>query len=468
MTPRWWPLLVVIPLALVACGGEERAQTPEASPTPVVGRPSATAHISLSPTVVPSPTPFPALLPTASPAPTEAAPITTAEATWTAPQYLEGMFVVPADGSGEAVKLAEDGEVDGWSPDGTLIALSTLNPDQSGCMMQPAGCFRDLSVVRADGQGKPLNLGEGRSSTWSGDGMKLLFYRLTRGPFTTASGHTFTGITAKEVCVADAATGETTVLATNGPIIRVDGNTVSTVGSYSDLPAWSPDGSRVLFRFAQAGTLTLYVVRADSSEPPAKVADCGDFCSTDWSPDSQRIVYSSDDFIYIVAADGGEPPRQLGAGHEPHWSPDGSRIAVEVGWLPNSEVWLIDPETSERAKLADGQLLDVWPHSAWSPDGSLLLYERDGVLYAVAPSTGAVRKLGRGEMPVWSPDGKRVAFRGIVAASEDAPGGHGLLVVNADGSGATLLADHLAACIGYDWSPGSQRIAFSSTQCMLI
>jgi Tol biopolymer transport system component len=97
-----------------------------------------------------------------------------------------------------------------------------------------------------------------------------------------------------------------------------------------------------------------------------------------------------------------------------------------------------------------------------------------GSLYALAPEVnGPPTMLGEvdGIMswpdmdPVWSPDGKRIAFRGIVPASGDAPGGHGLVVVNADGSGATLLAEDLAGCVNYDWSPDSQQIAFSSTRC---
>ena len=47
MTLRWWWLLLVIPLALVACGGGEKTQTPEPSATAVVAQPSATAHVSV-------------------------------------------------------------------------------------------------------------------------------------------------------------------------------------------------------------------------------------------------------------------------------------------------------------------------------------------------------------------------------------------------------------------------------------
>jgi len=234
MTPRWWwLLLLVVPLALTSCGGGEKAQAPEPSVTASAARASPTARVSLPPS--------------ASPEPTEAAPTTTPEATPAPIEYLEGIFVVAADGSGAPVKLAEDGEVHGWSPDGTLIAVTTLDPDQSGCNVSSQSCFAEISLIRADGQGRPVSLGSGSSPQWSADGKRLLFYRLIRGPIDDPTGHPYTGITAKEVCVADATTGETTVLASVGPA-ALFGN-----------PTWSPDETRVFFHFGEPGDPSLYV-----------------------------------------------------------------------------------------------------------------------------------------------------------------------------------------------------------------
>jgi Tol biopolymer transport system component len=242
-------------------------------------------------------------------------------------------------------------------------------------------------------------------------------------------------------------------------------------------PTWSPDESRVLFHFGEPGDPSLYVVKADGSEPAVKLVD-GSGLSADWSPDSQRIVYEFGDYIYTVAADGSEPPRRLVPARKPDWSPDGSRVAVEVGSFPNFEVWLIDPETGQGIKLVDGGLAYHTAGSVWSPDGSLLLYQVEGSLYALAPEVnGPPTKLGEvdGIMswpdidPVWSPDGSRVAFRRIVGEAENIAGVYQVLVVSAGGSGLTLVAEDLVpACVAYDWSPDSQRIAFSSTWCPLI
>ena len=484
MTLGWWPLLLVVPLALVACGGGEKPQTPELSATASAVRPSPTARVSLRPTAspepavpspteflalpptaspepaAPSPTPFPTLPPTAGPEPTEVAPITTPEATPAPPEHLLGVFVVSADGSGEPVKVAEDGFVVGWSPDGTLIGISTLDPDQGGCMVAPSACFRELSVVRADGPGQPLSLGDAQDPQWSHTENKLLFYRFAREPFTTSSGRTFTGIVAEEICVADAATGQTTVLMSNGPITKVEGETVTIARSAITPPRWSPDDSRVLFGFDGA----LYVAAADGSQPPAKVTD-SNTSKANWSPDGQQIVYTWEDETYSVAGDGSEPPRHLATGNRPYWSPDGSRIAFIPKAPSTPEIWLLDPTTGESEKLVDGDLPYTAPKSVWSPDGSLLLYnQRDGAIYIVAPTSGApLTKLADGGSPVWSPDGMRVAFVRGFDGPDGGPIKSQLFVVNVDGSGLRLLVDNLTRwCVTYAWSPDSQRIAFST------
>jgi Tol biopolymer transport system component len=461
MTLRWWWLLAVIPLALVACGGGEKTRTPEPSATASVVQPSATARVNPPPSTTaemsPSPTQFPTLPPTASPEPTEVAPATP-EATPIPAGYLEGTFVVPTDGSGAPVRLADDGEVHEWSPDGTLIAITTLDPDQSGCNISTQACFWQLFLIRADGQGQPVSLGSGSAPQWSADGKRLLFYRLIRAPVTRPPNPPFTEVTAKEVCLVDAATGETAVLASWVPT------------AFFGAPTWSPDESRVLLNFGEPGAPSLYVVKADGSEPPVKLADGSG--PTDWSPDSRRIVYSCGDYVCTVAADGSEAPRQLVPARDPDWSPDGSRIAVEAGALPSFEIWLIDPDTAQGIKLVDGlrphEIASVW--FQWSPDGSMILYQAAGSLYVLAAGGNAPpTKLAEGTSAMWSPDGKRVALWRSVGQSENSAGVHQLLAIDADGSGLTLLADGVAPwCITYAWSPDSRQLAFSTFECSLM
>jgi dipeptidyl aminopeptidase/acylaminoacyl peptidase len=126
---------------------------------------------------------------------------------------------------------------------------------------------------------------------------------------------------------------------------------------------------------------------------------------------------------------------------------------------------------------------------AWSPDGSLIAFERvagspvlgnpgptgppAAGLYVIAPDgtglrriserddccvqalRGGIRMAGGGSVK-WSPDGGRIARIGRV---ED--GASAIIVVNADGSGERILASAYA----FDWSPdGSQLVLAAGTR----
>jgi Tol biopolymer transport system component len=365
------------------------------------------------------------------------------------PAATAGIFTVPADGSSPPTKLADYGFVAGWSPDGALIAFTMLHPDQTGCGVTPAACFSMIFLVRADGTEEPTKLADGNAPAWAPGTNRLLFYTLTRGELTTWQGDTYPAIVGRDVYVADLASGRTIALASNRSTESVSSGGVSS---------WSPDGSHVLL-----GWGNLYMVKADGSEPPLKIADGSTF-ELDWSPDGQRIVYSWGGYIYTVPADGSEPPRKLAIGHQPYWSPDGSRIAFIAKTLPTSEIWLLDPETGETSKLVDGRLPYFSPKSVWSPDGTLILYRAEESIYVLDPQGSAPpTKLGDGDSASWSPDGQRVAITRTIEPSQGVPGASQLFLVNADGSRLALLLDNLAPWrVTYAWSPDSQRIAFST------
>ena len=104
-------------------------------------------------------------------------------------------------------------------------------------------------------------------------------------------------------------------------------------------------------------------------------------------------------------------------------SPDGSRVATEVGDPNNSDIWIYDlaRETPTRFTLAPGRDFDP----IWTPDGARLLWSgfRDGsfnVFWKSADGTGEVEQLtshadGQGASSI-TPDGKTLLFwqgRGI-------------------------------------------------------
>ncbi len=60
--------------------------------------------------------------------------------------------------------------------------------------------------------------------------------------------------------------------------------------------------------------------------------------------------------------------------------------------------------------------------------------------------------------PVWSPDGKRIAF------TSNRDGNYEIYVMNADGTGQRNLTNHPANDNFATWSPDSRKLAFVSNR----
>jgi Tol biopolymer transport system component len=140
----------------------------------------------------------------------------------------------------------------------------------------------------------------------------------------------------------------------------------------------------------------------------------------------------------------------------PVWSADGKYLYLHAGYetgslepLWRSLAYRVDSTTGAPFVL-DDQVLEESARLAFSPDG------RHGVFYNYYPyaaemtridfATGAMSSLGSGYAPLWSPDGRRIAFTGEVYANTSS-GLHyfePLYVMNADGSNLRRLTTSTA------------------------
>ena len=170
--------------------------------------------------------------------------------------------------------------------------------------------------------------------------------------------------------------------------------------------------------------------------------------------------------IYIMNADGtGKTQLTRGPDWEkdPVLSPDGSKIAFRANTGNSSSPGMSDGLYDLYVMNSDGSglvLLDLVDELNgksskfldWSPDGSKLVFEGNGIDVVNADGTNYdVIKIGNGGEPRWSPDGSKIAYN-----SGGAPGQ--ILVMNADGSGSAEVTDNISGGDGLDWSPDGSKL----------
>jgi TolB protein len=156
----------------------------------------------------------------------------------------------------------------------------------------------------------------------------------------------------------------------------------------------------------------------------------------------------------------------------PSWSPDGRKIVLvrgpckrETAPCPlHSGIYVVNSDGSGPHRLTRRRRDWDYGSPVWSPDGRRIAFDAepryDEVIYVMNADGSKLRQLtpdaAFDSEPSWSPDGRRIAFK---QGGGDVNGRIG--VMNADGSGRHLLTPASDDDLAPAWSPDGRRIAFS-------
>ena len=204
--------------------------------------------------------------------------------------------------------------------------------------------------------------------------------------------------------------------------------------------------------------------------------DCGGFDPA-FSPYGTRIAFVAEVFdpqlgicsgvnakIAVMDADGDNRSVSAHTGTGPVWAPDGTRIAFGCG-----HICTMSPAGGDLNQLTVSSFAEGSPN--YSPDGSLIAFNymfgahQSEIYVMAADGTENPRRLtfndDKGILyqaydadPVFSPDGKKIAY----SSGTHGPGIH---VMNADGTGITLVTCPAGVSYGDGWPDWGPLVAAS-------
>ena len=275
------------------------------------------------------------------------------------------VFTVKPDGTDIQATSSDNRTNDvlaAWSADGTKMAFSSNQSDKY-----------EIWTMNSDGSGRTrLTDLKSRSNLprWSPDGSKIAFI----SQVTVGEGIKYTEIFTMNP------DGSGLQQITDSLTLAGQGGYNVERSYWNSVPAWSPDGSKILFSSNRGGdgiTPVLYTMNPDGSGQ-AKLGLFSDVDGTqsDWSPATGKIVCVRGSVAKgdIWVMDGGSPFPLLTAKKLtdnidnnicPVWSPDGRQIAFGSDAGSNNDIYIMNADGSNLRRLTYEKSAEGFP--AWRP-----------------------------------------------------------------------------------------------------
>jgi dipeptidyl aminopeptidase/acylaminoacyl peptidase len=245
-------------------------------------------------------------------------------------------------------------------------------------------------------------------------------------------------------------------------------------------PAWSPDGTEIVFTTNLTGRLNLWKVSSGGGFPIQLLQSEDRQSGAVWSPDGKWIVFDQDFGggelfdLFAVSRDGGEVINLTNTPDvsetSARWSPDGSVIALEYRPKTASTVniALLDWKTREVRKLTNEQTNNrEWYGIMWSSDGKTIYATRanaghtDSDVYRVDVASGNTENLTPHQGDILysvssvSPDGKT-----LLISSNEKSGYENVALLDVASRQRTWVTDLKWEARSGDFSPDGKNFTY--------
>lgn len=280
----------------------------------------------------------------------------------------------------------------------------------------------------------------------------------------------------------------------NGNIFALDANSAQTKqitdlkvkGVKSGSISISHDEKQIVYISVEEKLYSVWTVGITGESPKKLFSSSSEIRNTVWNSDSQRIFFSMpvDGTFQIFVTDiYANQPRQISNSEQDGFALDASSDGTKILYgsaKEESDVWGVNLKEHKEFTVVSEINSELW--ASVSPDGKTVSYQSiknlsqgnklfKGAILTKTINTEQepVQLISEGGLPIWSPDGKQIAFVRLVGDN------HQIEIINAATGGQKTIAVKEISSILYSilpynklensdfsWSPDSTKIAYIS------
>jgi Tol biopolymer transport system component len=248
-------------------------------------------------------------------------------------------------------------------------------------------------------------------------------------------------------------------------LVNADGSNVRQLtqqGQNQSSPAWSPDGSRIVFLNTTADTLNLSLIDVNTGRIQPLETTMPSKFSPSWSPDGTHIMWQAgfpDPGIYTInlRTDDIQLLNKGWNNSPPQYSPDGEKIVFASLRGESPEIYVMNADGTNLSPLTDTPATEENPR--WSPDGQKILFTSNvngaPQVFIMAADGNNLYQLTHSDYVlkdvIWSPDGQQVLYTSMLNGIPN--GTPEFYIINLDSSAKRRLTFNSWYTANPAWQP---------------